>query len=155
MTVYFIHGIHETNEIWTPLRKKLSRESIAIQLPGFGNPIPKGFTGKKENYINWLLNYFKTRKEPIDIVGHDIGALFTMRIISAFDLGIRSWVSDVGPIFHPDFEWYEQMKLIQKPGSGEKIMEESLIFSQDHSKNIFNRLCSTGIPNELASKIAE
>jgi pimeloyl-ACP methyl ester carboxylesterase len=31
---------------------------------------------------------------PIDIVGHDLGALLTMRVASAFDVPLRSWVVD-------------------------------------------------------------
>ena len=155
MTIFFMHGLPETKEIWGPLRKLIQTDSIAIELPGLGTPLPQGFTGTKDNYVEWLVKYFKTQSNPIDIVGHDIGALFTMRIISHFDLPIRSWVADVGPIFHPDFEWPERMKQYQKIGLGEKILDESRKIPEEDPKSIFNRLKNTGLPEDIARIISK
>jgi hypothetical protein len=38
---------------------------------------------------------------PVDVLGYDIGALLTLRIATAFDLPLRSWIVDVANVFHP------------------------------------------------------
>ena len=40
MTVVFVHGSPETAELWDPLRAVLSRDAVALSLPGFGAPRP-------------------------------------------------------------------------------------------------------------------
>ena len=74
MTVVFVHGIPETNEIWSPLRRVLDRDSIAVALPGFGTTRPEGFTGTKDAYAEWLADVLKGVAKSVDVVGHDLGA---------------------------------------------------------------------------------
>src|SRR4030067_3332249 len=103
MTVVFVHGIPETSEIWSPLRQVLNRDSIAVALPGFGTTRPEGFTGTKDAYAEWLADVLKGVENPVDVVGHDLGALLTMRVASGMDVRLRSWTGDVANIFSPRF----------------------------------------------------
>jgi pimeloyl-ACP methyl ester carboxylesterase len=101
MTVVFVHGLPETSEIWDPLRRVLDRESTAVALPGFGVPRPEGFAGTKDAHADWLADALTGVEPPVDVVGHDIGALIVMRVASGMDVPLRSWAVDVANIFHP------------------------------------------------------
>ena len=59
---------------------------------------------------------------PVDVVGHDLGALLTMRVASAFAVRLRSWIVDVADIFHPRFVWPERVRQLQAQGVGEEIL---------------------------------
>lgn len=150
MTIVFIHGIPETSEVWTPLLKKLDREAIAVTLPGFGMPRPVGFTGTKDAYAEWLGTFLKQLDQPIDIVGHDIGALLTMRVVSGFDIPLRSWVVDVADIFHPHFVWQEWVRNLQIPGVGEEMLKITRDAPPIDPQSTVSRLIGGGVPLNLA-----
>ena len=109
MTVVFVHGAPETSDLWGPLRAVLDRKTAAVSLPGFGTPRPSGFTGSKDAYAGWLAGTLRGMEPPLDVVGHDFGALLTMRVATALDVPLRSWVVDVPDIFHPRAEWPERL----------------------------------------------
>jgi pimeloyl-ACP methyl ester carboxylesterase len=60
-------------------------------LPGFGRPAPEGFDATKEAYVSWLLAELPTQSGPVDIVGHDWGALLVVRAVSLEPRRVRSW----------------------------------------------------------------
>src|SRR5262245_37896979 len=126
MVVVLVHGFPETARIWDPLRNALDRESVALSMPGFGVPRPAGFTGTKDAYAQWLADALAEANalagEPVDVVAHDVGALLTMRVATAFDVPVRSYAVDVAPIFHPSFAWSERVHQLQTPGVGEGLM---------------------------------
>ena len=155
MTIVFIHGFTETKDIWNPLRAILGRESIAVALPGFDTTIPQGFIGTKDAYVEWLVEFLKSVKPPIDLVGHDVGALITMRLISFFDIPVRSWVADVGPIFHPENEWPERVQKLQTPTVGEEMQKVRREASPKDPKSTTYILQQIGVPKELALKIGK
>lgn len=66
MTIVFVHGLPETSEVWTPLRKALDRDTVAVALPGFGTARPDGFTGTKDAYAEWLGETLSRVEQPID-----------------------------------------------------------------------------------------
>ena len=150
MTIVLVHGIPETSEIWTPLLKILDREAAAVALPGFGTPRPDKFTGTKDAYAEWLGTILMQFDPPIDIVGHDIGALFTMRVASAFDLPLRSWVVDVADIFHPHLVWPERVRNLQIPGVGEEMLKTTREAPPDDPQSAVSRLMRAGVPPDLA-----
>jgi pimeloyl-ACP methyl ester carboxylesterase len=84
----------------------LDVDSVALSMPGFGCPRPDGFTATKDAYAQWLADALDEVAGPIDLVGHDWGALLTMRVATAFDVDLRSWSIDVANIFHPDCTWH-------------------------------------------------
>ena len=153
MTTVFVHGMPETAQIWDPLRAVLNRDSIALALPGFGTPRPAGFTATKDAYAEWLGDKLSKLATPIDVVGHDLGALLTMRVVSSFDPRLRSWAVDVANIFHPDFVWPDRVQQLQTPGIGEEMMKIAEEADVDDPASTEARLEAHGVPSELARTI--
>jgi pimeloyl-ACP methyl ester carboxylesterase len=117
--IVFVHGVPETAAIWRKVRALVDGESVALALPGFGNPRPDGFGARKDDYARWLVDELDGIGEPVDLVGHDWGALLTYRIASAFGDRLRSWAADIGNVAHPDYVWHQFAQLWQTPGEGE------------------------------------
>ncbi|HWH54929.1 MAG TPA: alpha/beta hydrolase [Gaiellaceae bacterium] len=149
MTAVFVHGVPETSRIWDPLRRSIDRHSIALALPGFGNERPDGFGATKDEYADWLAESLRELGGPIDVVGHDWGALLTLRVATAYDVPLRSWAVDVADIFHPDFVWHETAQIWQTPGAGEERMR-----ALHEEAGFAARLEGVGVPSALAEAIA-
>jgi pimeloyl-ACP methyl ester carboxylesterase len=109
MTRVFVHGFPETSRIWDSLRAILESDSIALALPGFEFPRPDGFTATEDAYAEWLTDRLNDIGESIDLVGHDVGALISIRVATALEVDLRSFVVDVPNIYHPDFVWPERV----------------------------------------------
>lgn len=155
MTIVFVHGMPETSEIWDPLRDVLDRDSIAVALPGFGTSRPEGFTGTKDAYAGWLTELLLEIERPIDIVGHDLGALLTMRVASAMAVPLRTWTVDVANIFHPRFVWPERVHKLQTPGVGEEMLRIAREVEPDDPQSTASRLAGGGAPRALALSIGK
>jgi pimeloyl-ACP methyl ester carboxylesterase len=153
MTVVFVHGLPETSDIWSPLRRVLDRDAIAVALPGFGTARPEGFTATKDAYAQWLADALKGVKEPVDVVGHDLGALLTMRVASVAVVPVRSWTVDVANIFHPRFVWPERVHQLQTPGVGEEMLKIMREADPDDPRSTASRLIGGGAPQALARTI--
>ncbi|ADH66425.1 alpha/beta fold hydrolase [Nocardiopsis dassonvillei] len=121
MTIVFVHGVPETPSLWNPLRALLPEDSVALRLPGFGSPRPAHMRGK-EDYAAWLAEELRAVGGPIDLVGHDWGAHLAMRVVSAYDVPVRSWVSDVAHGWHPDYRWHDAATLWQSSPEGEESL---------------------------------
>jgi len=68
----FVHGVADTYHVWDQVRHQLpQKETVALALPGFGSPLPEGFTATKEDYVNWIIAQLEQQSEPVDLVGHD------------------------------------------------------------------------------------
>jgi pimeloyl-ACP methyl ester carboxylesterase len=155
MTGVFVHGFPETKRIWDSLRSVLSQDSVALALPGFGSPRPAGFTATKDAYAEWLAYALSGIEEPIDLVGHDVGALLSLRVATAFDVPLRSFVVDVSPIFHPDFEWSERVHELQTPGVGEELLKSMREADSEDPDSTAARLGGAGVPIDEAKAIGE
>ena len=153
MTVVFVHGMPETREVWRPLREFLDRDAVALALPGFGTAPPDGFTGTKDAYAEWLGEVVSRVDKPVDVVGHDLGALLTMRTASTFDVPLRSWVVDVANVFHPQFGWPERVRNLQTPGVGEEMLKTAREVEPDDPPSTASRLIGAGVPRDLATQI--
>lgn len=121
-----------------------------MSLPGFGTPRPAGFTGSKDAYAEWLARTLRGMSPPIDVVGHDVGALLTMRVATALDVPLRSWVVDVPDIFHPRAEWPERVRRLQQPGVGEEMLSATRGYPADDPRSTMSRLMGVGVPRDLA-----
>jgi pimeloyl-ACP methyl ester carboxylesterase len=154
VTVVLVHGLPETKEVWEPLREILDRDSVAVALPGLGTARPDGFTATKDAYANWLAERLRRIDGPVDVVGHDVGALLTMRVASAFDVPLRSWVVDVADIFHPRCEWPERVHDLQTPGVGEEMLRTTREVAEDDPRSTASRLIGAGVPRDLAREMA-
>jgi pimeloyl-ACP methyl ester carboxylesterase len=154
MTVVLVHGVPETAVLWDPLREVLGRSDVeALSLPGFGTPRPEGFGATKEEYVDWLVGELEARQggEPIDLVGHDWGGGFTVRLVSTRPDLVRSWVTDAAGIGDIDFEWHDFAKIWQTPGAGEEFFDQQLSASVEERAAIFEL---SGVPHERAVVLA-
>jgi pimeloyl-ACP methyl ester carboxylesterase len=151
----FVHGLPETSRIWDSLRRILDGDSIALALPGFGTVRPPGFTATKDAYAEWLEDALRGIEQPVDLVGHDVGALITLRVATAFDVPLRSYAVDVAPLFHPRFEWPERVHKLQTPGLGEQLLKSMRDADPEDPDSTAARLVSAGVPIDEAKAIGE
>jgi pimeloyl-ACP methyl ester carboxylesterase len=154
MTVVLVHGVPETAVLWDPLREVLGRSDVeALSLPGFGTPRPQGFGATKEEYVDWLVGELEARQgeEPVDLVGHDWGGGFTVRLVSTRPDLVRSWVTDAAGIGDIDFEWHDFAKIWQTPGAGEEFFDQQLAASVEERAAIFEL---SGVPHDRAVVLA-
>ncbi|MGH9016377.1 MAG: alpha/beta fold hydrolase [Acidimicrobiales bacterium] len=150
MTVVLVHGVPETAAVWDPLRTELGRSDVeALRLPGFGAPRPPGFGATKEAYVDWLIAELERigRDGPVDLVGHDWGGGFTVRVVSLRPDLVRSWVTDAAAIGDPGFEWHDFAKIWQTPEEGEAFFATQLATPPEESAPVFEAF---GVPPERA-----
>lgn len=125
MPAVFVHGNPETSAIWGPLFVALERDDlVALSPPGFGAPVPDGWTATRREYIDWLASQLAAIEGPIDLVGHDWGGGHVLGLLIEQPDLVRSWSVDVLGILHPDYVWHERAQVWQKPGAGEEAIEE-------------------------------
>ncbi len=154
MPAVLVHGVPETPVVWAPLRSHLRRSDIvALRLPGFGCPAPAGFGATKEEYVAWLVEELERLQGegPVDLVGHDWGGGFAVRVVSTRPDLVRSWVTDAAGIADPAFEWHEFAKIWQTPGAGEDYFERQLERSVEERAGVFERF---GVSREQVVLIA-
>jgi pimeloyl-ACP methyl ester carboxylesterase len=153
MTLVLVHGVPETPAVWEPLRPHLGRDDVvALQLPGFGCPRPEGFGATKEEYVDWLVGELERLRVdgPVELVGHDWGGGFTVRLVSLRPDLVRSWVTDAAGIGHADHKWHEFAKIWQTPGDGEAFFEQQLGMPLEQRVAIFEQF---GVPRDRALAI--
>lgn len=153
MPVVLVHGVPETPAVWDPLRSHLRRpDAVALQLPGFGCPRPNGFAATKEEYVDWLIRELERLNADaggvgVDLVGHDWGGGFVVRVVSIRPDLVRSWVTDAASVGSGNFEWHEFAKLWQTPGAGEEFFEQQLALSVEERAGVFEQF---GVPKDQA-----
>ena len=150
MPAVLVHGVPETPAIWDPLRSHLQRDDvIALQLPGFGCPRPAGFGATKEEYVAWLVGELEriAPQGPIDLVGHDWGGGFVVRLVSTRADLVRSWVCDAAGLGDVNFEWHDFAKIWQTPGEGEKFYADNLAIPAEERGAVFELF---GVPHDAA-----
>lgn len=122
MPAVFVHGVPDTALLWRPLLERLKRkDTICLALPGFGNKPPPGFSADKDSYAEWLVGELKRIKGPIDLVGHDWGALLVTRAVCLAPDLARSWCVGGAPL-DPEYVWHDTAQIWQTPGKGEDLM---------------------------------
>lgn len=151
MTVVLVHGVPETDEVWDGLRACLRRDSVALRLPGFGSPRPEGFTSTKDEYVSWLEGRLRELDGPVDLVGHDWGALLVARVASRGVVDLRSWAVDVASVLDRDYIWHDAARLWQTPEAGEAWAAEAL----GNPLGIAGQLKAAGIADEHARAMGE
>jgi pimeloyl-ACP methyl ester carboxylesterase len=122
MPVVFVHGVPDTAHVWQALIARLARKDVVtVSLPGFACPLPACFEATKEGYVDWLLRELAALSGPIDLVGHDWGALLVLRSVSLRPDIARTWAAGAAPI-DPEYEWHDSAKMWQTPELGEQMM---------------------------------
>jgi pimeloyl-ACP methyl ester carboxylesterase len=152
MPAVLVHGVPETARLWNSVRAHLQRQDVVtVDLPGFGNPRPVGFGATMDDYAAWLIGHLEAIDGPIDLVGHDWGGGFTMRLVSLRPDLVRSWVIDAAGLADPAFEWHQFAKIWQTPGDGEAFWEQQLALSTDERAGVF---LAFGVPEDDARAMA-
>jgi len=149
--IVFLHGVPETAALWKKVQAAIDNESVALPLPGFGNPRPDGFGATKDDYVEWLLGELDRIDEPIDLVGHDWGAGFTYRVATAHGDRLHSWAADIANIAHPDYVWHDFATLWQTPGDGEAFFENLTTTPIEERAPLFEAM---GVPHDDALEMA-
>ena len=122
MPAVFVHGVPDTQRVWDAVIFRLDRKDVVtLALPGFGCPPSDGFAATKEAYVDWLLGQLAAVQGPIDLVGHDWGALLVVRAVSLRPDAVRSWAAGGAPLDR-EYVWHQAAKAWQTPGLGEKVM---------------------------------
>jgi pimeloyl-ACP methyl ester carboxylesterase len=121
--IVFVHGVPETAALWDKVRAEFDEATVALSMPGFGCARPAGFGATKDDYADWLVGELERFDEPVDLVGHDWGALLTYRIATTRGDLLRSWTADVANGVHPDVRWHQYAKIWQTPGDGEAYFQ--------------------------------
>ena len=147
-----MHGVPETADLWNGVRRRIDLASIALSLPGFGNPRPPGFSATKDDYLHWLLRELDGVEGPIDLVGHDWGAILTCRVAHAHGDRLRSYAFDCGNVSHPDYEWHAFAQIWQTPGEGEAFFESQALATVEERAA---GLAALDVPHEGAVEMAE
>lgn len=148
--ILFVHGVPDTPYMWTPLIKALGlakSDYHAPALPGFTGAPPSGFSATKDAYADWLIAEIETAAQtggPVDIVGHDWGALLVQRAASLRPELIKSWcVSNA--LIDPDYRWHTMARRWQTPLLGEFIM------SQITPARMKPAFMNAGLPADMAA----
>lgn len=146
----FLHGVPDTPAMWGPLLAELdiaADEYRAPAMPGFVSPVPDGFRSSKEDYVDWFITEIEhahAANGPVDLVGHDWGALIVVRAASLRPDLVNSWcVANALP--HPDYKWHRMARAWQTPVLGELAMWAT------RKEALCKALHAAGLPADLAS----
>lgn len=148
MPAVLVHGVPDTHRLWGALRAHLARTDVtAVALPGFGTPLPAGFAATKEAYVEWLIGALERIGTPVDLVGHDWGAILVQRVVSLRPDLIRTWACGAG-VVDVDYVWHDLAQQWQTPGAGEQMMA---MFTPEA---LAEALAAGGVPPESARETA-
>ncbi|MGJ4960811.1 alpha/beta fold hydrolase [Bradyrhizobium sp. HKCCYLRH3061] len=142
-----LHGVPDTPAIWGPLIAALG-ETVAVPcLPGFCGETPAGFTCIKDAYADWLVALMDAQHAavgPLDLVGHDWGALLVLRAASLRPELVRSWAV-VGGVLDPEYRGHRIARIWNTPVLGEIVMALST------PRMMARMFRQSGLPAELAA----
>jgi len=145
----FIHGVPDTPHLWEPLIAALGLddgEYRAPALPGFGCDRPAGFSATKDAYTDWLIGEMENIGGDIDIVGHDWGALLTLRAVSLRPDLVRSWCV-TNAVIDPEYRGHTMARRWATPILGELVM-----LGMRNKERLLPALITGGMPKSLAKK---
>ena len=141
MTIVLVHGNPETAAIWEPLVEALGRDDVVrLSPPGFGAPLPDGFSATYLAYRDWLEDELEGFDEPVDLVGHDWGGGHVMRIAMERPDLIRSVAMDIAGCFAPDYVWHDLAQAWRTPGAGEESVAGMTSLSVADRASMFESL---------------
>lgn len=123
------------------------KDTVAVSLPGFGCDTPAGFGCTKEEYLDWLIGEVEKVGEPVDIVGHDWGALLTARLVQVRPDLVRTWAIG-GAAIDEGYDWHPMAKMWQTAGLGEQVMAGFTL------EAMVTALTAESVPEEAARQVA-
>jgi pimeloyl-ACP methyl ester carboxylesterase len=149
MPALFVHGAPETVQVWQPVTEHLGRSDVElVALPGFGTPLPDGFTPTMDAYASWLGDVV-ARAGEVDLVAHDWGALLALRVLSGRPGNVRSWVVDSGDLSE-SFRWHGSARAWQGPGG--EALRDWIVGAPDDERA--EALVGLGVPRPHAPEVA-
>jgi len=145
--ILFVHGVPDTAALWQPLIKAMGLQPDsykAVDLPGFGAPLPEGFTCTKDAYADWLVAQMEAMNEPVHIVGHDWGALLVLRAASMRPDLVSSWCV-TNAVIDRDYTGHRTARMWATPLLGELVM-----LGMRNTERLQKGLIEGGMPASLA-----
>jgi pimeloyl-ACP methyl ester carboxylesterase len=125
MAVVLVHGVPDTDHVWHRVAPLLSRSDVTmLRLPGFGVPLPPGFEPTHDAYAQWVAAQLATHTEPVDLVGHDWGAILALRAACLRPDVVRTWTVGAAPL-DADYVWHPAAQAWQTPEVGERVMAKT------------------------------
>ncbi|MBK5289081.1 MAG: alpha/beta fold hydrolase, partial [Acidimicrobiia bacterium] len=147
MPAVFVHGVPDTDRSWDALLHALDRtDVVGVRLPGFGVETPAGWTATKEDYARWLESELVQIGEPVDLVGHDWGAILVQRVASVRPDLIRTLACGSGPV-DAAYEWHAMAQAFQTPDVGEQVIATLTGMNPDE---LAAGMAAAGTPADLA-----
>lgn len=149
--IVFVHGVPDTPALWRPLISALGLSAgafLAPALPGFGGPIPQGFSRTKDAYATWLIGALEKVGEPVDLVGHDWGALLVLRAACLRPDLVSSWCV-TNAVIDAEYRGHRTARAWATPLLGELTM----LAMRDKAR-LEQGLISGGMPASLAKEEA-
>jgi pimeloyl-ACP methyl ester carboxylesterase len=135
--------------MWEPLRAHLTRDDVvALDLPGFGAPLPDGFDATKEAYAAWVVEQLEAIGEPVDLVGHDWGCILVQRVASTRPDLVRTLACGSGPA-DKEYTWHAMAQLWQTPEAGEQMVAGWVAMPPDDRAVA---MAAGGAPADLAAQ---
>ena len=124
MPALLVHGVPDTDRVWHALLPRLGgADVVTLRLPGFGGPVPAGFDPTKDAYAAWLVEQILAHDGPVDLVGHDWGALLVIRAACLRPDRVRTWAAGAAPL-DAEYVWHKAAQAWQTPEIGEKVMAQ-------------------------------
>ncbi len=148
MTAILVHGVRDTERVWHAVIPRLGRDDVVtLRLPGFGCPAPATFEATKDAYATWLVEQVAAHGGPVDLVGHDWGALLVLRAACLRPDLVRTWAAGAAPL-DAEYVWHKAAQLWQTPEVGEQVM------AQLTPALLEQALAANGVPAEDARAAA-
>lgn len=149
----FLHGVPDSPAIWRPLLAALNLGDTPVAvpaLPGFTGALPAGFPATKEAYADWAVGQAEALfavHGPIDIIGHDWGALIAQRAAMLRPDLFRSWAVS-NAVIDPDYRGHRIARIWNTPILGEIFMAIS------RPAALARGLAAQGMPADIAAEEA-
>jgi pimeloyl-ACP methyl ester carboxylesterase len=148
---FFLHGVPDSPAIWRPLLAALALGDVPVAapaMPGFTAPLPSGFAATKEAYADWAIGEIAALAAvhgPVDVVGHDWGAIIVQRAATLRPDLVRSWVLS-NAVIDPDYRGHRVARIWNTPVLGELFMAIS------GAGKLVQSLVEQGVPADVAAE---
>jgi len=147
--IVFVHGVPDTPHLWKPLVAALGLQPSdyrAPALPGFGTPLPKGFACTKDAYADFIIGEIERLGQKVHLVGHDWGALISLRVASLRPDLIRTWCV-TNAVIDPEYRGHRTARMWATPLLGEFVM-----LNMRNKPRLEAALVEGGMPADLAKE---
>lgn len=148
---FFLHGVPDSPAIWAPLLTALDLGDTPVAtpaLPGFTGPLPAAFAATKEAYADWAIGELERLAAaygPVDLVGHDWGAIIVQRVATLRPDLVRSWALS-NAVIDPDYRGHRVARIWNRRIIGEIFMAIST------PATLVKSLTEQGVPAAIAAE---